>query len=303
MARQFDFNAITTVEFGVCIEGEQAEEFYLVPANNNVKQALKDMLSATIEQFMDSGKLKADKYEPSEKHASSEKLHIALDDDMNAKLRELYAATNIQTDTESLRDPNRLVYYFAVFHDKSKGKVVAVRRAQYFRGIAKQGNILVRMIDDSLDLIDDNVFKLDRDFDYFICDNTVYILRPSGFEFTAGLETYILERGAENALDLGKTISFLDTSGLSEYVKTHKRAARLLASIRTRGDLDKTSLTKFKKACKANGIDFVTNKGIIAPAEGHEMGFLLLLDRRRYTLSLTDDGDELLEATSRRYVK
>jgi DNA-binding MarR family transcriptional regulator len=33
------------------------------------------------------------------------------------------------------------------------------------------------------------------------------------------------------------------------------------------------------------------------------MGFLQMLDRRRYILSLTDDGDELYEATGRKNVK
>lgn len=304
MSGQFDFDDISSVEFGVCIDTDEGTEHKLVPINNNVKQALKDMLSSTVTQLSGEGSLSdINVYEPSEKYASKELVRTPLTDEMNSSLKGIYDATNIPTDPTSLANPEIIVYYFAIFHDNQGNKLLAIKRALQFRGIVKAGNIILRMIDETLDIVEDNVFKLDKDFDYFICDDAIYILRPSAFEYTADIELYVLQKASDNALDLATTISFLDCENLSKYVKGHKRAARLLASVRTRSDLDKTSPKKLKKACKDNDIELVTKNGKIAPAPGHEMGFLQMLDRRRYTLSLTDDGNELYEATGRRKAK
>lgn len=304
MPKLFDFSQIATVEFGVCVEAEPKEQYYLVPINAKVKEALAAMLTSTKEQLTTERSLKnLDRYQPSDKHASIDCCQLPLIDPMNRRLEDLYEATNIATNPASLSDPDSLVYYFASFHDKNGNKLLAIKRAVQFRGIVKAGNAIVRMIDETLNLIEDDVFKLDRDFDYFICDSTIYILRPSAFEYTADIESFVLQKAAQNALDLGKTITFLECAQLSSYVQGHKRAARLLASIRSRDDLGDTSRTRLESACRDNKIELVKSGRKIAPAPGHEMAFLQLLDRRSYTIELTSKGKEFYEATSRRSVR
>jgi hypothetical protein len=299
----FDFDHNKTVELGVCKEVGDDEEHYLVPIKENVKEPLRQMLASTMATFDKmSPNNDFELYQPSEKYADKEKLYLPLDSELNSKWNDLFNSANIQTDHKCLSEPENIVYYYAIFHDKNGTKLIAVRRATQFRGIVKSGNILLQLIDETLGLVEGKSFKLDKDFDYLICDKNIYILRPSAFEFTSDVDASILALASQHARDLGRTMKFLHCDGIAEYVSTHKRAARLVASIRTRKDLARTSLAKLKKGCKDNKIALCRNDGKICPEAGNEMAFLQMLDRRRFSIALTEDGPEFYEATGRRNV-
>jgi hypothetical protein len=304
MANSFDHENINTVEFGVCIDTDDGEKYFLIPIDESVKAALMEMLAST-RVLLEKHRLNGDyeTYQPSEKYGSIEGLKYPINSSTNQKLKELYESSNINTNPSVLNDPEEIIFYYGIFHDNTRNSLLAIKKANQFRGIVKSGNFVVRLLNETLKLLEDKIFKLDKDFDYFVSDDIIYILRPSAFEYTSDMDTFLLAKAVEHANDLSRTITFLECSNLADYVSGHKRAARLLASIRSRSDLRKTKIEKFKKECKKNKIEFITKSGKISPAPGHEIKFLLLLDRRMYALALTDDGDELYEATSRKQAK
>ncbi len=95
----------------------------------------------------------------------------------------------------------------------------------------------------------------------------------------------------------------MPVDSIEAYAEKHPRAARYLASIRASKatkDIDKTYL---KKHCKATGVEIRETKGKVVVEEGHEMGFLEVLDRRRYEIELVKGSPERFRAGSRRKIE
>ena len=300
-----DIQNIETIEFGVCLSNEGGDSFFLVPVDVRVKDALQQMLRDTADEigcFVTAADLPA--YEPAEKYASTEKLRYPIqDDDLSTAAVILFNAQNLPTDQNALRNPSEIVFYFALFRDRDRRKVLGIRRAVQFKGVLKAKGRLIRWLDDTMKVVEDDVFRLDQDFDYLVTDDEMYILRPSGFEYTVHLDQRILAKAAENAQELQKVIPFLALESLAHYVSTHKRAARLVAAIRSRNDLDRMTKGRLKAECHQTGVQTKEVDGKLQPVDGQELQFLMLLDRRRYSVLLIADNPETYEAASRRQVQ
>ena len=282
MNKDFDIGSIENVEFGVCRDVDDGESFLLVPVDNDVKQILKEMLAETKSKVHSDGE--PQNYQPAEKYSSIEQLKLPLANDMVTRIKEVYDAENLPTDAGAIADPDGMIAYFALFYDKHGNKVFAMRRSTQFKGILKARNRLIRWEDETLKIIPDNVFKLDQDFDFYVSNDMIYIYRPSGFEYTAALDEHILQQAEQNSRALEQDIGFVNFDGIVQYVANHKRAARLVASLRSRDDLSQISKTHLKKLCK-------------------EYLFLQVLDRRRYNVTLIENNDETYVAASRRRAK
>jgi len=302
MSPNFRLNEISVVEFGVCLESNEGEVYYLIPIDRGVKGALKEMLKNTIDALDLQGP-EIEPYEASQKYGAMERLKLPIDDQMLEKVRQIYSSENIETNAGKIRDIHEIVYYFGIFRDSKNNKLLAVRRAGSFKGVIKAKNRLMQIMDETLKIVEDDIFKLDMEFDYIVFNQMAYILRPSGFEYTAAIDTYILQKAKESALHIARVMPFLDLASLAEYVATHKRAARLIASIRSRRDINRTSRQKLTHECEKFGIELIRENTKWRPAEGHETEFLKLLDRRLYSSSLTDEEDELYEAANRKEIK
>lgn len=297
MKLNFDLANVTVTEFGVGRDDGNGRSFVAVPVDAQVQNALREMVQAT----WDAMQTDADgpvKYEPSEKHAGVEYLVLPLGDDLATSLRELHEVANLDIDVAALLDPTDVFCYFARLTDKKNRRLTALRRATQFKGVLKSRNRLVRMLDDTLQIIEDTVFKLDNDFDLLVDGTNLHILRPSGFEFAGKLQQAILDAVPENVRAIQKDLSYVEFDGIEEYAGNHPRAARYLASIRVQEtkSIDKSLL---KKLCKQTGVEIADSKGKVAVAEGHEMGFLEVLDRRRYEVCLVKENPERYRAASR----
>ncbi|MFO0754574.1 MAG: hypothetical protein U0411_14770 [Thermodesulfovibrionales bacterium] len=66
------------------------------------------------------------------------------------------------------------------------------------------------MLDDTLEIIEDTVFRLDNDFDLLVDSANIHILRPSGFEFAGKLQQAILDAVPENIKAIRKDLTFVD---------------------------------------------------------------------------------------------
>ena len=300
MKLEFDLGNVTVTEFGVGRDDGDGQTFVAVPVDADVQAALREMVQATWDamQMDEDGPAK---YEPSEKHGSTEYLYVPIDDDMASSVGQLHEATNLGLDAAALDDPADVFCYFARLTDSKQRRLTALRRATQFKGVLKKR--LIRFVTDSLKLIDDQVFKLDSDFDLLVDSANVHILRPSGFEFAGELPQAILDAVPENVEALQKDLKYVDFARIQEYAARHPRAARYLASIRGQEETKNIDKAALKSLCKRTGVEVGESKGMVTVASGHEMGFLEVLDRRRYEVSLVKEKPERYRAASRRKIK
>lgn len=300
MRNEFDFSSIQSVEFCVNVRPNGSSDTnYLVPTDQSVQDALKEVLHATRSDLEPEDGSWAP-YELSEKYASTEKLRAALASEEMGAIRALYEEEGWDLNARALADPAKLTYYFGVFRDGQRRKLLGVRQATQFKG-AFAGRFL-SVVDDTLRMVADRVFKLDKQFDFLVTAQHVYILHPTGFERIAEIEAFASQKAREMALALGETIRFLDFSGLAEYVAKHRRAARLVAALNGRGDLQSIKRSLFCKAAKETGVELGAAGRKIVPKKGSEIGCLELLDHRRYTTALRPGLKPAFVAASRRLI-
>jgi len=299
MKLEFDLGSVTVTEFGVGRDDGDGQTFVAVPVDADVQGALREMVQATWDAMQNDEDGPA-KYQPSEKHGSTEYLYLPLKDEMASSVRELHEATNLDIEGGALDEPADVFCYFVRLTDKKKRRLTALRRATQFKGVLKKR--LIRFVSDSLKLIDDHVFKLDSDFDLLVDSANVHILRPSGFEFAGKLQQAILEAVPENIKAIRKDLAFVEFDGIAAYAGKHPRAARYLASIRGQEEAKNIEKSLLKKLCKQTGVDIAESKGKVIVTDGHEMGFLEVLDRRRYEVSLVKEKPERYRAASRKKI-
>ena len=297
MRLDFDLANVTVTEFGVGRDDGKGQSFCAVPVDSDVQAALREIVQATW-NAMQSEQDDPAKYEPSEKHGATEYLILPLENELASSVRVLHEATNLNINSNALDDPSDVFCYFARLTDKNKKRLTALRRATQFKGVLKKR--LIRLVSNSLKIIDDNVFKLDSDFDLLADSGNVHILRPSGFEFAGHLQQAILNAVPENARAIAMDLAFVAFDGIGTYAGKHPRAARYLASIRGQAETKNIDKKLLKKLCKETGVEVAETKGKMTVAAGHEMGFLEVLDRRRYEVSLVKQKPERYRAASRK---
>jgi len=301
MALNFNLAAVTSTEFGVGRDDNAEGSFSLIPIDANVQAALQEMAAGTWEAMADIGD-EPQEYQPSEKYAPQEYLIAAIGGTEVVRMRNLHRANNLLLDTTVLEEPGRISCYFARFNDSRGRRLTAVRRATQFKGLLKSGNRLIRLVTDSLQIVEDETFKLDHDFDLLIDSTQIHILRPSGFEFIAKLQEAIREAVPANIASIHEDMPFVDFGAIQEYASLHTRAARHVASIRSQRETQNVSQSLLKKACKSYDVEVKTKDGKLTVAAGSEMTFLDILDRRMYELELVENSPEKYRAGSRRRV-
>lgn len=292
----FDFKQIRTVEFGVGRDDGDGRTFFMITVDGDVQDALREMAEATW-AAMQKLTNKPPRYEPSEKHAGIEYLHLPLADDLATSMRDLHKANNLPINMGALNNPESVFSYFARFTDTQGRRLTALRRATQFKGILK--NRLIQFVTDALKIVEDDIFKLDTDFDLLIDARNVHILRPSGFEFAGHLQEAIMAAVSKNVAALKTDLSFVKFDVIESYASQHPRAARYLASIRSQKESKNIDRDRLVQLCAHTGVETAETDGQIIVTEKHVMGFLEVLDRRRYEIELVADAPEQYRAASR----
>ena len=296
MNLKFDISNVKVTEFGVGRDDGYGRGFNHITVDRNVQGALQDMAGATW-AAMRGQTNNPPSYEPSEKHASIEYTHLPLNDNMAEAMRKLHEANNLPPDSTALADTEKVFCYFARFTDSQKRKLTAVRRATQFKGVLKSR--LLRLDTNALKLIENRVFKLDHDFDLLIDSENIHILHPSGFEFVWQLQEAIMAAVSTNVTLLKEDITFVDFDVIENYASKHPRAARYLASIRSENKAVNIDSGRLQKLCADNGVELTETNGMLLLEDKYVMGFLEVLDRRRYEIELVADTPEHYRATSR----
>jgi len=296
MNLKFDINNVVVTEFGVGRDDGHGRDFDRVTVDGNVQGALQEMAGATW-AAMQAQTDNPPSYEPSEKHESIEYMHLPLNDNMAEAMRKLHEANNLPPDPTALADPKKVFCYFARFTDSQQRKLTAVRRATQFKGVLKSR--LIRLHTNALKLIEDRVFKLDHDFDLLIDSENIHILRPSGFEFVGQLQEAIMAAVSTNVTSLEEDLTFIDFNVIEKYASKHPRAARYLASIRSKNEAVNIDSGRLQKLCADNGVELTVTNGVLSLEKKQVMGFLEVLDRRRYEIELVTDMPEHYRAAKR----
>lgn len=296
MAFSFNFNSIDITEFGIGSDNGDGRTFSLVAVDEEVQETLKEMVDATYEQLNSLGAAPA-RYEPSDKHASLDHLIVPLDDGLAESLKTLHQTNNYPYEGNALNTPESVFCYFARLQDAEGKRLTGVRRASQFKSILSKK--LLSWLDDSIGVVEGNIFKLDMDFDLLIDENNIHILRPSGFEFVGQLKEAILAAVPTNIDEIKSQIDFINFDSIQEYASTHPRAARYLASIRSLGEAKNISKDRLKGACAQLGVELEDEDGKIMVDNKNIMGFLEILDRRRYEIELVEGEPEQFRAASR----
>lgn len=296
MAFSFNFDSIDITEFGIGSDNGDGRAFSLVAVDEEVQEALLEMVEATRDQLKKIGSTPA-QYEPSDKYASLEHLVVPLDDDLAESLKTLHQTNNYPFDGTALNTPGGVFCYFTRLQDTSGRRLTGVRRASQFKSVLSKK--LLSWFDDSIGIVEGNIFKLDMDFDLLIDESNIHILRPSGFEFVGQLKEAILAAVPKNIEEMRNEIDFIEFDSIQEYAITHPRAARYLASIRSLGEAKNISRDRLRDACAQLGVEIEEEDGKIKVDNKNIMGFLEILDRRRYELELVEGEPEQFRAASR----
>jgi hypothetical protein len=297
----FEYFDHPNVEFGVCRGKLRDGRFAIVPIDDGVKNLLEEMVSATREALgMNERSTEFEAYEVSEQYGAEARLALTLNDELLADYRALYGHGGIQTIPDALDNPGDIGAYFCVIYDQNGEKLVAIRRAAQLKATVKKR--FIRILDETLHAVDGTVFQLDTDFDILLVDGHAYIRHPASFEQLADVEEQVVARAAENIERLETAMPKIGFRSVAPYVCKHKRAARIIASLRRRGDLANITVESLRRECRKNGVSISTIDGQLCPDKGAELAFLNILDRRRYVVSLIPRKHEQYEAGSRKWV-
>lgn len=302
MTVAFDFSNVSSVEFGVGRDERSERLFYCIPIDKGVSGALKEMSEATRDALNKHSASKA-RYEPAEKHAGVEYLTVPLRDKLADSLRDLQTANNLPLRKDALKNPDLIFCYFARFTDRNGKRLTALRRAMQFKGILRTRG-LIRFDTDALKLVEDNVFKLDSDFDLLIDNKSIHILRPASFEFAGQLQEAVMSAVPINVAKLRKDMGFVRFASIETYARMHPRAARYVASICSMKEAKNIDKDLLLSLCKRSGIRVTEADGQLSVDDEYVIDFLDVLDRRRYEVALVaGKPPEQFRALSRQRVR
>lgn len=291
----FDLDNVQVTEFGVGLCNKSSYDFFQVPVDKNVQSVLHEMVVATW-QAMQRSSSELKKYSPAEKHKSTEYLYLESINILCKKLVNLHECNNLVTNTSVVSDPSQISCYFVRLIDKSENRITAMRRASQFKANIKKK--LIRLFQDSLEIAEDKFFRLDNDFDILIDAENIHIWRPTAFELLGGLQQAILDAVPENIETIKKHLTFVEFRSIEDYAKKHPRAAKYLASIREQ-KLSGITHATLEECCRKTNIKISINGNQIKIDEKNIMGFLEVLDRRRYQIDLVPNNPERFRASGR----
>lgn len=288
------------IEFGICtiIDGQQT--VVRIPIDNSVRTTLYEMHENFYETYFGI-EGDAELFQPSEKYASTEKLIVPLANENLNSLQEIYNQNDMPVANISIGEiANNISFYFAIFRHNNGSKQIAIKRPSQFKGLLRKK--LIQFIDDTLQVVPDNIFKLDNDFDFIIHEVNIDILHPTGFNFIANIDEEVLRSAADSTRQLSLRIQYINFNYLADFVGHSKTAAKLVASIKSRTDLERTCQIKLLEKCVRIGVNIREENGQILPDETDIVRFLEILDRRGYDFDITEDLPEIYVASSRRRV-
>ena len=179
--------------------------------------------------------------------------------------------------------------YFGKFTDFNGRSLIGVKSPRSFKGILSPRT--VRLLGDELQMVNDNLFRLDNDFDVLVDDEQVRILHARGFENIGKLQDAIKEAVVANMEAIGDALPFADITG-ADPQSFNITMARKIATVKQK--LNGITFDSLRSGCDKDGVPY-SIEDCRLKFDGGDVGDLLdLLDRRLF-------NDELVPGELVRY--
>lgn len=294
----FDTSNVVSTEFGVGRSDSSGRSLWEVNVDEEVRGSVLDMVVAT-EAIVDGSSGDAHVFNPAEKYGDVEYLYLPLEDRLSDVFIGMHEARNIDSEAGTLDDMESVFCYFARLRDGSGNRVTGIRRAAQFKGMLKKKTFT---FSGSLRIIETPVFQLNNDFDVVVDAERIHIIHPKSFKILGEIEEALIQAISENLQLIGSSAPYVDWERVGHYAADHPRAAALLASIRSEGYAENLNPAKLVGLCERNGVRVTFSADRIEVEEDNVLGFLEVLDRRRYEVDVVDDALEHYKADSRKRV-
>ena len=297
-----DFNrdAIQSANFGVRLRSTQ--NMYFVPTDGPTKTALKSIFGETVAHF-EAIPTAWEKLDISEDYGSRRRVYAERDNEFMKELSVIFDIGALDDLTNIGDHVSDIEYYFAVFSDDENRRAIGVKRATRMKGTMKARNRLVRLVDDTLQLIEEDVLRLDEEFDVIVSDAHVFILNVGAMEQVARIVEQVAATAAEKIQLIHDTLPFLDLTRIKEKIAGHPRVARNAASVAANPNLGAFQRAPIEALAAKHGIKFkVLADGRLQCRVQDNAKLIELLDARRYHLDLSGDGGDPYRATGRQKV-
>lgn len=302
MISPFDLDGIVTVEFGVGRESGGLRGFGLVPIDDELQDALKEMAKETFRQMEQVGTTPS-AYDPADEPPTQDYQQLSLDDDLAASLREVFVTANFDYDQAFGDDLADVFCYFARFKDVNDRHLLCLRRAAQFKAMhTKKGRVAFWFsfgVSDTLQLFTGNLFQLNNDFDVAIDEELVHIIHPKSFKALAQIDRASTDAVTANLRRIREACPYVRWETIEEQAVGKPRIAALLASIRSAGHADNVDKSELVSLCHRAGVPVEDNDGVIVP-DDKIVEFLQVLNRRRWESNLVPKEPEVYVASSRR---
>lgn len=298
--KEFDFSAVKSFQLGVSL---YSGDKYLVPVDDTVNSAFTDMMNRTT-GAINSRSGEWEEFSLSQDYGSTERVYSPRSEPIFKELSDIHQ-TQVYPDIANFTDnATNIDFYFVVLHDGNDRKVVGVRKATQLKSTLGARNRLVQIIDNTMYMIENPVFRFDKDFDGVICEENIYFLNFLNMEYIAKITNKVAKAAEQKIPIIAAQVTFLDFSGFVDKIENHPRTARLLVAISKRPNLDKYDKREILAQAAAQGVGFV-NEGEpclkCRVADKHKL--LEVLDDRRWISRNTTDEAVPYRATSRQRSK
>lgn len=297
---EFDCAQVAATNFGVKLKSNG--NLHFVPTDNQIKNALEEILITTVASFDGIGGA-WEAYDLSEDYGARRKIHAPLNDEYMAEVALIFNSGALMDMANVDQHIQDLDVYFAEFTDNQGRKCFGIKKATRLKGTAKARNRLVRLVDDTLEMIPDNVLRLDEEFDILVTSNNVFILNAAMLERIANIVNHVAATAATKVQLIHDTVTFLDLSRIKADISRHPRIARQAAAVAANPKLASLKQDRVQEAAEKHGIKFkALADGRLQCRVSDHARLMEILDARRYHLDLADDGGDLYRASGRQKV-
>jgi hypothetical protein len=296
---EFNLANIESVNFAVALRSNGNR--YFVPTDGAIKEALKEVLRATVASFANIGG-DWEAHDVSEDYGESRRTYAPRDTDYLTDLSAIFDAGDLHDLANAHEHVQDIDFYFGVFHDDVGRKAVGIKKGTQLKGTLGARNKLMRLADDTLRMIEDEVLKLDREFDAIMTDAHVFMLKVRSVEYVANIVEYVAGAAAAKMQQIQDALTFLDLSRIRDDISRHPRMARMAASIAARNDLAQIQRDRMQQLADQHGLVLKEVGGRLQCRRQDEAKLLEILDARRYHLDLTAKGPVPYRATGRQKV-
>lgn len=298
--QEFNFQNIASVNFGVSLRS--SGDMYFIPTDGATKEALKGTLRTTRNIFAG---LPTDweLHDISEDYGDRRRIYAPRNSEFMAELSAVYDAGALDDLTNIHDHAGDVDFYFAEFRDNQNRRAVGIRKATKLKGTLSARNRLMRLIDDTLVLIEEDVLHLDTEFDVIVTDANAFILNPRQTEQMAKIVEHVAATAAAKVQAIHDAIPFLDLTRIAAKISKHPRMARHAASVASNPNLANFQRPQIEALAAQHGIKFAELEGGRLQCRVIDEARLLeLLDARRYHLDLHGNGGDPYRATARQRV-